>query len=229
MSSAGGLHVNRVRILVEGQTEETFVNDILSPHLNQLGVYPHAFLFRKKGGSFAYQRARKEMLNSLKEDTSLVCTTMVDFYGMPPDWPGRTESKSCQNYQDKAQRVEQALWEDIVAQMGDSWNRAQFIPYVQMHEFEALLFSDTSILAESAGEAKVSAQLKHVLQSFSSPEEINDNYQTCPSRRIKQHIPNYVKTMDGIIVARKIGLQKMRQKCPSFNAWVTKLENLWNQ
>jgi hypothetical protein len=221
--------VNRVRILVEGQTEETFVNDILSPHLNQLGVYPHALLFRKKGGSFAYQRARKEILNSLKEDTSLVCTTMVDFYGMPPDWPGRTESKSCQNYQDKAQRVEEALWEDIAAQMGGTWNRAQFIPYVQMHEFEALLFSDTSILAEIAGKAKVSARLEHVLQSFSFPEEIDDNYQTCPSRRIKQNIPNYVKTVDGIIAARKMGLQKMRQKCPSFNAWVAKLENLQNQ
>lgn len=173
--------MNRVRILVEGQTEETFVNDILSPHLNQMGVYPHAFLFRKKGGSFAYQRARKEILISLKEDNTLICTTMVDFYGMPNDWPGRTESQSCQNYQDKAQRVEQALSEDIVAQMGDSWNPAQFIPYVQMHEFEALLFSDTLILAESARKSKVSAQLECVLQSFSCPEEINDNYNTCPS------------------------------------------------
>jgi hypothetical protein len=214
---------------VEGQTEETFVNDILSPHLNQMGVYPHAILFRKKGGSFAYQRARKEILNSLKQDSTLICTTMVDFYGMPPDWPGRTESKAWQNYRGKAQTVEQALSEDIAAQMGSSWNRAQFIPYVQMHEFEALLFSDTSILAESVGETKVSAQLEHVLQSFSCPEEINDNYQTCPSRRIKQHIADYVKTVDGIIAACKIGLPKIRRKCPRFNAWVTKLENLGNQ
>ena len=219
--------MNRVRIFVEGQTEETFVNDILSPHLNQMGVYPHALLFRKKGGSLAYQRAQKEILNSLKEDTALVCTTMVDFYGMTMDWPGRTESQSCQNCQDKAQTVEQALSEDIVTQMGSSWNRAQFIPYIQMHEFEALLFSETSILA--ASNSKVSAQLEHVLQFFSCPEEINDNYQTCPSRRIKQHIENYVKTVDGIIAARKIGLFKMRQKCPHFNEWITKLENLGNK
>ena len=218
--------MSRVCILVEGQTEETFVNEILSPHLNHTGIYPHAFLFRKKGGSFAYQRARKEILNSLKEDKARICTTMVDFYGMPKDWPGRTESQSCQNYQDKAQRIEQALSEDIVAQMGDSWNPAQFIPYVQMHEFEALLFSNTSILA--ASNTSVSAQLKNVLQSFSCPEEINDNYNTCPSRRIKRHIANYVKTVDGIIAARKIGLIKMRQKCLHFNEWVTKLENLGN-
>jgi len=219
--------VSRVRILVEGQTEETFVNDILSPHLNQVGVYPHTFLIRKKGGSFAYQRARKEILNSLKEDKTLICTTMVDFYGMPKDWPGRIESQSCQNYQDKAQKVEQALSEDIVTQMGDSWNPAQFIPYVQMHEFEALLFSDISVLA--ADNLRISMQLACILGSFSCPEEINDNYDTCPSRRIKRHIENYVKTVDGIIATHKIGLEKMRQECPHFNTWIAKLENIGNQ
>jgi hypothetical protein len=216
--------VNRVRILVEGQTEETFVNDILSPHLNQMGIYPHAFLFRKKGGSFAYQRARKEILNSLKEDSARICTTMVDFYGMPKDWPGRIESKSFQNHQDKAQSIEQALAGDIVAHMGDSWNPAQFIPYVQMHEFEALLFSDISVLAGT--NLRISAQLACILQSFPCPEEINDNYDTCPSRRIKQHIEDYVKTVDGIIAARKIGLETMRQACPHFNEWITKLEGM---
>ncbi len=219
--------MSRVRILVEGQTEETFINDILSPHLCQMRVYPHAFLIRKKGGSFAYQRARKEILNSLKQDNVLVCTTMVDFYGMPNDWPGRIESQSCMNYQDKAQTVEQALSEDIVAQMGDSWNPAQFIPYVQMHEFEALLFSDISVLA--ADNLRISMQLACILGSFSCPEEINDNYDTCPSRRIKQHIEDYVKTVDGIIIACKIGLERMRQECPHFNEWITKLEGIGNQ
>ena len=219
--------MSRVRVLVEGQTEETFVNEILSPHLNHMGIYPHAFLFRKKGGSFAYQRARKEILNSMKEDNTLICTTMVDFYGMPKDWPGRTESQSCRNYQDKAQRVEQALSEDIVTIMGDSWNPARFIPYVQMHEFEALLFSDISVLA--ADDMRISMQLACILGSFSCPEEINDNYNTCPSRRIKQHIENYVKTVDGIIAARKIGLKKMRRECPHFNEWITKLEDIGNR
>lgn len=221
--------MSRVRILVEGQTEETFVNEILGPHLNQIGVYPYAFLFRKKGGSFAYQRARKEILNSLKEDTTCTCTTMVDFYGMPNDWPGRIESQVVRDYQDKAQRVEQALLENILAQMGDSWNPARFIPYVQMHEFEALLFSDTSILANRASKPNVSAHLERVLQSFSCPEEINDNYDTCPSRRIIKHIENYVKTVDGIIAAREIGLAKMRLECPHFNEWITKLEGIGNR
>jgi hypothetical protein len=191
-----------------------------------MGVYPHAFLFRQRGGSFAYQRVRKEILNSLREDKARTCTTMIDFYGMPNDWPGRIESQSCQNYQDKAQKIEQALSDDIVTQMGGSWNPSQFIPYVQMHEFEALLFSDTSILA--ASNTSVSAQLNNVLQSFSCPEEINDDYNTCPSRRIKQHIANYVKTVDGIIAARKIGLESMRRECLHFNEWINKLEKIGN-
>lgn len=219
--------MSRVRILVEGQTEETFVNDILIPHLNNMGIYPYAFLIRKRGGSFAYERVRKEILNSLKEDQTLICTTMVDFYGMPKDWPGRVDCQSLRNYRDKAQIIEQALAEDIVAEMGNSWNPSRFIPYVQMHEFEALLFSDTSILAPN--NSRISAQLECILQSFSCPEEINDDYNTCLSRRIEQHIDNYVKTVDGIIAARKIGLAKMRQECPHFNEWITKLENIGNR
>ena len=217
--------MSRVRILVEGQTEETFVNEILRPHLYQMGIYPYAFLF---GGIPRYKQARKEILNSVKEDKTCVCTTMVDFYGMPTDWPGRRESLSYQNYLDKAQKVESALLEDICSQMGDRWNPAQFIPYVQMHEFEALLFSDTSILAESASKSEVADRLEGVLQSFSCPEEINDDYNTCPSRRIEQHIDNYVKTIDGIIAAQNIGLTKMRQECPHFDEWIEKLENIGN-
>lgn len=111
--------------------------------------------------------------------------------------------------------------------MGNSWNPARFIPYVQMHEFEALLFSNTSVLA--GNDPKISERFLQVLKSFSYPEEINDHYDTCPSRRIQQHLENYVKTVDGIVIAQKIGLQTMRQECPHFNEWITKLENLGNQ
>ena len=153
--------MNRVRILVEGQTEETFVNDILSPHLNQMGVDPHAIFFGKNGKG------------------------------------------------------------------GIIWNPAQLIPYVQMHEFEALLFSDTSILA--ASNMKVYKQLDDALQSFSCPEEINDNEQTHPSKRIMKLFIGYQKVLDGINIAREIGLAKIRQECPHFNEWITKLEDIGNQ
>ncbi len=219
--------MSNIKILVEGPTEILFVKEVLKPHFYERGIYITPFLFQKAGGVTKYSISRKQILNTVKSDRSCICTTMVDFYGMPSDWPGRIESKTCRDYQDKAHIVEQALSKDIAAQMGGSWNSARFIPYVQMHEFEALLFSDTSILAES--DLKISEQLENVLQSFSCPEEINDDYDTCPSRRIQQHLKNYVKTVDGILTAQKIGLAKMRRECPHFNEWITKLENLGKQ
>lgn len=216
--------MNRVCVLVEGDTEASFVDSILSPEFMSKNILLYPLLFRRQGGSFRYEKCRKVILSELKQGKSAYITTMVDFYGMPTDWPGRTESKSSRNYQDKAKKVEQALSEDIVVQMGESWNPTQFIPYVQMHEFEALLFSDTSILA--ANDLKISKQLDNILQSFSCPEEINDNYATCSSRQIKQHMTDYNKKVDGILAAQKIGLSTMRRECPHFNEWITRLENL---
>lgn len=218
--------MSRIRILVEGQTEETFVNDVLSPHLNRMGVYPHALLFRRGGGSFRYAKCQKVILDALKQDKSAQITTMVDFYAMPGDWPGRNESQSCRDYRDKAQRVEQALRDDIIAQMGDSWDPARFIPYVQMHEFEALLFSSPVRLAESLGDERLSSAFLTIRDEFPNPEEINDNHETCPSRRIKGVFQSFKKTIDGIIAARKIGIKKMCEKCPHFDEWIKKLENI---
>ena len=220
--------MNRVLVLVEGDTEISFVDYILCPEFVTKGVFLTSTLFRKRHkGSFGYQNCQKRILNSIKENSSSYVTTFVDYYKLPHDWPGRKDADSCVGYLEKASIVEDELLKDIVVQMGDSWNPARFIPYIQMHEFEALLFSDTSILA--AGDSKVSKHLEKVLKSFSCPEEINDNYDTCPSRRIEQHVTNYVKTVDGILAAQKIGLAKMRKECPHFNEWITKLENLENQ
>ena len=225
--------MHRLHIIVEGQTEEDFVNNILSPHLLNQKVNPvhsDAFLFRGGGGSLRFEKCRKVILDALKQDKAVYITTMVDFYKMPPDWPGRNQASHCKKYQDKAATVENALSQDILNQPGPSFNKSRFIPYVQMHEFEALLFSDTSKLAKRGKKpAKISAQLERVLQSFSCPEEINDNDQSHPSLRIKQHIKDYDKRVDGILVAREIGLPKMRHECPHFNEWITKLEDIGNQ
>ena len=221
--------MSSLRILVEGPTEMLFVKEVLKPHFYEKGIFVRPFLFQEGGGVRKYPRSQKEILNTIKSDRSCFCTTLVDFYGLPRDWPGRGDADSHRPYLDKATTVEKALFANICEQLGSSFDRSRFIPYVQMHEFEALLFSDTSILAESARKSRVSAQLQRILESFSCPEEINDNYDTCPSRRIEQHVDNYVKTLDGIVAARNIGLAKMRQECPHFDEWIEKLENIGSQ
>jgi hypothetical protein len=216
--------MRNIKVLVEGQTERLFTNEILKPYFYERNFSIIAVLLQQGGGIPKYLKARKEIIRAIKSDRSCFCTTMVDFYGMPKDWPGRTESENCQDYQSKAQLIEQSLLDDIIAQMGDTWNPVQFIPYIQMHEFEALLFSDISALAED--NQKIYESFNKILESFTCPEEINDNYETCPSRRIKQQLENYSKRVDGIIAAKKIGLRKMREKCPHFNEWIEKLERI---
>jgi len=221
--------MNRVRILVEGQTEQAFIRDILRPYFDTRQIYLHAVMFRRHGGIVPYERAKKVILRSLKEDTGLICTTMADFYGMPTDWPGRDQANHCRNYIEKANVVEGSILEDITGSQGGSFNSRRLIPYVQMHEFEALLFSSPVELAEGLGDEKLSSVFLTIRNEFSTPEEINDHYDTCPSRRIEKVFQGFKKTINGITAARRIGLEKMRQECPHFNEWVTKLEDIGNQ
>ncbi len=218
--------MNRVRVLVEGQTEESFINQVIAPHLINREVYIYPILFRSRGGSFRYPRARKEIGNSLKEDRSLFCTTLVDFYGMPTDWPGRREANSHSDTGEKARVVEQALLADVQQLMGDTFDAVRFIPYVQMHEFEAILFSDPEQLAESLGKSDMAETFEAIRADFGCPEEIDDNYETSPSRRILAAYPEYSKVIDGTTASKRIGLPAIRQVCPHFNEWFCKLEKL---
>ncbi|MBN1974615.1 MAG: DUF4276 family protein [Sedimentisphaerales bacterium] len=219
--------MNRIRILVEGDTEASFVNLVLYPEFAQKEIFLFPTLFRKQHkGSFSYHNCQKRILNSIRQDSSTYVTIFVDYYKLHKDWPGQLVSQTCKNYKDKAQKIEQALLEDIAAQMGDNWNPAQFIPYIQMHEFETLLFSSTQIMAESIGINDLNIQLQKVRESFTCPEEINDNEETHPSMRILKFFSGYNKVDNGIKIARKIGIRKIRQECPHFNEWIEKLEGI---
>jgi len=220
--------MNRVRVLVEGPTEQAFIRDILEPYFDSRQIYLHAVLLRRQGGIPPYVRAKDVIVRSLKEDNVWICTTMVDFYGMPMDWPGREQANRCQICTEKANIVELSILEDITGSLGNSFNSRRLMPYVQMHEFEALLFSSPKKLAESLGDKKLSSIFLTIRNKFSTPEDINDNYDTCPSRRIEEEVKGFRKTINGITAARRIGLETMRQECPHFNEWIIKLENLSN-
>ena len=221
--------MNRVRVLVEGQTEKVFVRDILIPYFASRQIYLHALMLRRQGGITPYVRAKEVIIRSLKEDVDLFCTTMVDFYGMPADWPGRNQANNYRIITEKADIVEDGILKDIAGHLGNSFNPNRLMPYVQMHEFEALLFSSPLKLAESLGDKKLSSIFQTIRNEFSTPEEIDDNYETCPSRRIEGVFEGFKKTINGITAAGRIGLETIRQECPHFNEWITKLENLGNQ
>jgi hypothetical protein len=217
----------RVHVLVEGEAEETFAREVLSPYFGPHGIYLLPRRLGKRGhksGVCKYPRAQREILLTLKQDARAFCTTMFDYYGMPPDWPKRKEAGS-KPFAERGILVEEAMLVDISSQLGGGFDRSRFIPYVQMHEFEALLFSDPKVLA-GVLELTDDAPIRRITDQFTSPEEINDGQQTAPSKRIRGLNPGYAKVLDGVRISQRIGLQTMRTECPHFNGWIQTLEAL---
>ena len=226
--------MTRLLIHVEGQTEETFVNKVLAPHLYGCGyesvsarLIGNARLRYRRGGIKAWSSVRRDILNHLRADVGSVATTMVDYYGMPQTgskaWPGRAEAANLTSDQ-KALAVGNGIVTDICAELGDDFDQSRFIPYVMMHEFEGLLFSDPPRFAQGIGRADLSPQLQEIRDQFATPEEINDSSVTAPSSRIRTLDPGYDKPLMGTLAVIEIGLEAIRRQCPIFRSWIERLE-----
>ena len=219
--------MSRVLVFVEGQTELTFVRETVAPHLSQFGLATHSTMAGKpgSGGVPPFSRLLGEIVALLRKDSNIICTTMFDFYGMPSNWPQRREAASVSSHQKKAVLVENGVAEAVYQEMGNSFNRRRFIPYVQMHEFEALLFSNPQILGETI-QLRSAKKLHEIVERFENPELINDHPHSAPSKRLIQINAAYQKILHGNLAAKRIGLQQMREKCPHFNLWINKLEQI---
>jgi hypothetical protein len=224
----------RLLIHVEGQTEETFVNEILSPHLYKCGytsvgarLMGNARSRDHRGGIRAWPSVRGDIVKHLKEDNACLVSTMVDYYGLPQTgdkcWPGR-EMAGILPFDRKAQTVESALSADIQKEMGAGFRPQRFIPFVMMHEFEGMLFSDCKGFSRGIGLPELADSFQLIREQFLSPEEINDSPVTAPSKRVEQIVPGYEKPLLGTLAVLEIGLDAIRQECPHFNAWITDLE-----
>ncbi len=142
-------------------------------------------------------------------------TSLVDFYGFRRDVPGGPEA------------LQERLFAEIKDRIGREIDREKVLPYVQRHEFEALLFSDAGVFADIPGASGESVRLlQDIRRQFPTPEDINDHSATAPSKRILGVIPRYRKVVNGPRLAGKIGLAVIRKECPRFGAWLTGLEAL---
>jgi hypothetical protein len=226
----------RLLIHVEGETEEMFVNEVLAPHLYNVGwevvsarIVGNARLRERRGGIKAWSVVRDDILRHLKEDQGCYATTMVDFYALPQGantaWPGRAAAAQLPTAQ-KAPYVEAQLDADVQQAMGPNFQSARFIPFVIMHEFEALLFSDCEAFSRGVGRPDLQEAMQAVRDDFATPEEINDSPQTAPSKRVEALIPSYQKPFLGTLAALEVGLQRIREECPHFGAWLTRLEQI---
>ncbi len=223
----------RILVLVEGPTEENFVNWVLAPHLYAFGytavsarLLGNARQRSNRGGIKQWASTRLDIMNRLREDNAVLVTTMVDYYGLPETWPGRRESASLGNLRERADRVESDILADIAGSLGGEFEAQRFVPYVVMHEFEGLLFSDPVEFARSIGRSDLSAGLQAIRDGFRSPEEINDSSETAPSKRVLDLHPRYQKPLMGVQAANAIGLDAIRRECPLFSEWIGRLERM---
>lgn len=200
----------RLNVVVEGQTEQRFIENVLADYLGYRQIVATARAVETsrgyKGGLTSYQKAKNDIQRWLKEDknSDVYFATMFDLYGLPTDFPGYHEAQRYPPYK-RTEILEQKLSEDI----GDR----RFIPYIQLHEFEALIFSAPEMLTNEYLGYETQIQQLCQIVAAQNPELINDSPITAPSKRIQSVIPEYRKAVGGINVASAIGVEKMRQRC----------------
>lgn len=226
--------MTRLLVHVEGETEENFVNAILAPRLQGRGfssvsarLLGNARQRDRRGGIRGWPSVRTDILRHLRQDRDCIATTMVDYYGLPGAgpgaWPGRGGT-AARGVPGKAAAVENALAQDVGREMGSGFDRRRFVPYVVMHEFEALLFSDCGRFGAGIGRPDLESRFQAIRNAFPNPEEIDDSPLTAPSKRVEELVPGYRKPLLGTLAALEIGLPRMREDCPGFAGWLERLE-----
>jgi hypothetical protein len=218
----------RLYITVEGQAERKFADDVLRPHLAAFSVDVKTRVvltnrkLGKRGGILDFEKIHGDLHRLMREDQKPEArfTTMVDLYALPPEFPGWAEARQKGEPKERVAALEEAFR----ANLGDS----RFLPYIQLHEFEALLYCDLSQLQQRIADSeRAFAALAKEVRGI-EPEEIDEGATTAPSKRIINHVPIYdrLKVRVGAPAATAIGLPGLRAKCPHFNAWVSRLERL---
>lgn len=219
--------MKRILILVEGPTEETFVRELLAPHLLSRGLSITPVIVvtsrletgeKRKGGN-SYDLVKRDLRTLLRDSNVVKVTTFFDFYGLPQDFPGMADTPKGSCYE-RIAHVEQSLASDI--------NHPRFLPYLALHEFEAFIFTDPARCAWIFSDApkEVISTLEQHRASVNSPEEINEGRETAPSKRILKAYPLYQKTVHGPLAVLEIGLPALRAACPHFNKWLSTIEAL---
>ena len=223
--------MKKVLILVEGQTEEAFVKNVLSPHLSSFSLIAVPVICRTrrtesgktfKGGVSSFARIEKQILSLLGDTSAILVTTMLDYYGLPQI--PNIRLLPADSPTERVKTIERAVEEEIARKTSQLGTPNRFVAYISLHEFEALLFSDTDAIANQLG-SENRADVESVRQTF-KPEEIDDDSTTCPSARLKHIYPKYKKRVDGPLRASRIGISAIRSECPHFDSWLTRIEKI---
>jgi hypothetical protein len=219
--------MTRLLMLVEGQSEEIFVKHTLARHLAQHRVYVQSpiVLWTKRlpsgggyrGGVSNWNQILRSLLPLLQDGDAWV-STLLDFYGLPQDFP---ESQEALGVGGARERVA-VLQARFAAELGHQ----RFIPFLALHEFEAWLFSAPDAVEAHFGKAHLAERLRTAVQEAGAPELINHGATTHPKARLHRLVGAYKETSDGPTLLEKIGIAAVRATCPHFDDWLNRLEGL---
>jgi hypothetical protein len=219
--------MTRLLMLVEGQSEEIFVKRTLAPHLAQHGVYVQSpiVLWTKRlpsGGGFRGGVSNwNQILRSLRplvRDGDAWVSTLLDFYGLPEDFPGLPEALGSGAAHERVAVLQARFAEEL--------NHQRFIPFLALHEFEAWLFTAPDVLETHFGKTHLADRLRTAIQEAGAPELINHGATTHPKARLHRLVGGYKETSDGPTLLEKIGIAAVRAACPHFEGWLNRLEAL---
>ena len=222
----------RALILVEGQTEERVVKDLIAPILakKQLFITPTIVKTKVvpggsdfKGGLISYQNFRTDLQKLLRGSGGALVTTMIDFYGLPDDFPGMHDLPQKTDNMLELHIAQATHVEEAIALKFDS--PQNFLPFVALHELEAWLFSSDDVAPGFLQfDADCREQFARICREHDTPQKINTDILTAPSKRLLQIFPRYRKTLHGPAILSRIGIPAIRAKCPHFDEWFTQLE-----
>lgn len=218
--------MERIIIICEGPTEEEFCKKTLTPYFQKQQIYVQSPLIKhSNGGIVRWDVLKKQIENHLKQDKTAYVTLLIDYYGLYQkyEFPGWEESLSIPDKSSRLDFLEQKMAEAIEESL-----RYRFIPYMQLHEFEGILFNNLEVFDLLFNEDEIQAreELEAVFKEFDNPEMINNSPDNAPSKRLKRIIKGYNKIVYGNILAEEIGLTGIRSKCPRFDGWITRINNI---
>ena len=217
--------MKRLDIIVEGQSEREFISHLILPYLEKCGViesyYVSPIVIRTnpnyRGGMTKYSHLKDEILKSLSSSNpDLIVSTLIDFFRLPSHFPHPENLQNLSSDEIKAQEIQKYMSADI--------NDSRFIPYIQLHEFEAFMFASCDGFRYCYGDSdKRTSSLYRIVSEFDNPEKINCTPEGAPSKRILSIIQEYDKVGDGNIILLQNGMEVILEKCPRFRDWIEQI------
>lgn len=201
-------------IICEGPTEKAFCQEILYDRLMDKGVLLTCVLPVESGGGIVNWHPLRKQIGKAMGATCYV-TTFIDYYKLKQSYPNYEQALQCNS----PELIEEGMYKEV--------GNSRFIPYIQIHEFEALLFCDIAPFVDRFDTKDVERdEIEKIIRDYPNPEMINHGEMTAPSKRLERHIRKYDKIIDGKAIASKLGLDVIMERCPHFKSWIEKLENI---